>query len=147
MDKNRSVTVDRQAKIKRARRRASPHRRHHVSRVVKVFDVLLAVGAVLLDAVEEAGEEVHAEHGDEEQPHDLERRRAEVEHHVALHHPAPSPDIDVTPIDPSTGFWGCAGRGCLRSDADAGRAGGGRTHVTKSTAYLYLNGFLVQYLN
>ena len=49
-------------------------RRLHFLRLVKAIHVLLAERTVLLDPVKGAGEEVHAEHCDEEQPTNLEGR-------------------------------------------------------------------------
>jgi hypothetical protein len=84
-----------------------------VARIVEIVDVLLAVSAVLLDSVEQACKEMHAQHRDEEQADYLEGRRAEVEHRIPLDNPAPSHPTSGR----SDGLAG-GGRGDSRDELD-----------------------------
>ncbi len=59
-----------------------------ISGRVKCTDVLRRHGARDLDPEEDAGEEMHGEHGDEKEPGDLERGRSEIDDAIVLHYPA-----------------------------------------------------------
>ena len=82
------------------------HLRVDVSGYVKVGHVLWGRGVDDLDPEEDAGEDVHAEGGDQEQPANLEQGGAEVNHRIVLNdsaaHAIQKPIIKGS-IDPGAG--------------------------------------------